>query len=87
VDGILRLDRIDGVVEAVIDLAGAAIRLERGTRLRLDVSGGNFPEYDRNPNTGEPPFEAAAFRPVRLTVHRGGDRPSRIEAFVLTSSR
>jgi uncharacterized protein len=86
-DGILRLDRIEGTVEAVIDLAGTAIRLERGTRLRLDVSGGNFPKYDRNPNTGERPFDAAAFRPVRLTVHHGGDRPSRIEAFVLAPPR
>jgi hypothetical protein len=86
-DGILRLDRIEGTVEAVIDLAGTAIRLERGTRLRLDVSGGNFPKYDRNPNTGEGPFAAAAFRPVRLTVHHGGDRPSRIEAFVLAPPR
>lgn len=82
-DGILRLEEMAGVMEAVIDLAGTAIRLERGTRLRLDVSGGNFPKYDRNPNTGEPPFEAAVFRPVRVAVHHGGDRPSRIEAFVL----
>jgi hypothetical protein len=86
-DGILRLSRIDGVVEAVIDLAGTAIRLEPGARLRLDVSGGNFPEYDRNPNTGEPSFDATEFQPVLLTVHRGGVRQSRIEAFVVPPSR
>ena len=85
-DGILRLRQMDGPVEAVIDLAGTAIRLERGTRLRLEVSGGNFPKYDRNPNTGGAPLDATEFRPVRITLHQGSDRPSRLEAFVLPPS-
>jgi hypothetical protein len=78
-DGIRRFYLKPGApTEVTIDLGATAIRLSQGTRLRLDISGGNFPKYDRNPNTGEDPLSATLFRPVRLTIHHDADAPSRV---------
>jgi uncharacterized protein len=87
-DGIRRLHRVGpGVHEVTVELGQRAQRLEPGTRLRLDVTGGNFPKYDRNPNTGEDPLGATTLRPVRITVHHGRGRPSRLEVTVLPAER
>lgn len=78
-DGIRRVHLSAGVVsEVTVDMGATAIRLPPGTRLRLDVSGGNFPKYDRNPNTGDDPFSATVFRSVRLTIHHTAATPSRV---------
>jgi uncharacterized protein len=83
-DGIRRIPRLAaGVTEVTVELGQRALRLEPGTRLRLDVTGGNFPKYDRNPNTGEDPITATALRPVTITLHHGGARPSRLELVAL----
>ena len=36
----------------------------RGHRIRVLVSSSDFPRYERNPNTGENPWEATVFEPV-----------------------
>jgi uncharacterized protein len=83
-DGIRRLPRLQaGVNEVTVELGQRALRLEPGTRLRLDVTGGNFPKYDRNPNTGEDPLTATVLRPVNITLHHGRGRPSRLEVVTL----
>jgi uncharacterized protein len=83
-DGIRRIERVDpGVNEVVVELGQRALRLEAGTRLRLDVSGGNFPKYDRNPNTGEAPLEATELKPVIITVHHGAAHASRLEVVTM----
>jgi uncharacterized protein len=45
----------DGVAPVVVHLRSTAFRLAPGCRLRLDVSSGAFPAWDRNPQTGDPP--------------------------------
>ncbi len=83
-DGIRRLDELTpGVNQVTITLGQRALRLEPGTRLRLDVTGGNFPKYDRNPNTGEDPWVATELRPVRIRLHHGGVTPARLELTVV----
>lgn len=83
-DGIRRLPTLSqGVNEVVVELGHRAIRLEPGSRLRVDLSGGNFPKFDRNPNTGEDPWLATALRPVRLMLHHGRSHPSRLEMVTL----
>ncbi|MFD2025851.1 CocE/NonD family hydrolase [Promicromonospora aerolata] len=57
-DGILRLTAqdepdADGVRAVRIDLWPTAYRFRRGHRLRLQVSGGAHPRYDRNLGTGD----------------------------------
>jgi len=51
-----------------------------GHRIRLDVSGSNFPHYDRNSNTGGIISSEALEDMVvaDTTVHHGGVRPSRL---------
>ena len=51
-----------------------------GHRIRLDVSGSNFPHYDRNSNTGGVISSEALEDMVAVdtTVHHGGPRPSRL---------
>ncbi len=51
-----------------IEMGATAIKLQKGSRLRLEVSSSNFPKYDRNPNTGENPMRATVFKTVRQTV-------------------
>jgi uncharacterized protein len=83
-DGIRRLPHVRaGVNEVTVELGHRAQLLEPGVRLRVDVTGGNFPKYDRNPNTGEDPLTATTLRPVSLRIHHGPDSPSRLEATVL----
>jgi putative CocE/NonD family hydrolase len=51
-----------------------------GHRIRLDVSGSNFPHYDRNSNTGGVISSEALEDMVvaDTTIHHGGARPSRL---------
>jgi putative CocE/NonD family hydrolase len=51
-----------------------------GHRIRLDVSGSNFPHYDRNSNTGGVISSEALEDMVAVdtTVHHGGTQPSRL---------
>ena len=43
-----------GVYKITIDLWATANLFRIGHKIRLDISSGNFPMYDVNPNTGEP---------------------------------
>jgi len=44
------------VEEITVDLGPVAATIAKGHQLRVDISGADFPLYDRNPNTGEGPF-------------------------------
>ena len=61
-----------------IEMGATALRIAVGSRIRLEVSSGNFPQYDRNPNTGVEPMEATEFRLARQTVHHGPSTPSHV---------
>ena len=66
-----------------IDLGAAAVMLQKGSRIRVEVSSSNFPKYTRNPNTGEDPIYATVFKTVRQTVFHGPDYPSHVVLPVL----
>ena len=51
-----------------------AHRLAAGHRLRLQVSGGSFPQYMRNEGTGAAPGTGTELRPCTHTVHHGNSR-------------
>jgi predicted acyl esterase len=59
-----------------IDLGATALRINKGDRLRLEISSSNFPKYDRNPNTGENPFTAVEFKKARQTIFHYPDFPT-----------
>ena len=88
-EGILRarfhegLDKIrlltpNQVYEFTIELTGTANVFKPGHRIRVDITSSNFPQFDRNPNTGEPLGNSATIRVAQQTVHHGGARPSHI---------
>ncbi len=61
----------------LIDLGPIAVRLDKGHRLRIDISGAYFPLFDRNPNTGEGPFGSRS-QIAREAVHHSPATPSRL---------
>lgn len=88
VDGIVRTKTVPGRIhEITIDLGEIAMRVPKGHRLRLDVSSSNFPKFDRNPNTGEDPFDAVEFRAVRQTIHHSRRLPSRVEIPIILEEK
>jgi putative CocE/NonD family hydrolase len=72
-------DTTPGEVRRVeITLDPMAHRFEAGHRIRLQISGGAFPRFARNPGTGEAPGTATMLKPVMHTVHHSAARPSNI---------
>jgi putative CocE/NonD family hydrolase len=66
------------VYEFEIDMAGTANVFQKGHRIRIDITSSNFPQFDRNPNTGEPLGASGRTRVAKQTVHYGGARPSHV---------
>jgi predicted acyl esterase len=54
-----------------------------GHRLRVQVSGGAFPRYARNPGTGEPFATATGGVPCGFEVLHDAAHPSRVVLSVL----
>ncbi|MBY4039171.1 CocE/NonD family hydrolase [Rhodococcus fascians] len=90
-DGILRLRYRNSLSEPELMTPGQIYEVTvpmsvtsnvflRGHRIRLDVSGSNFPHYDRNSNTGGVISSEALEDMVvaDTTVHHGGIYPSRL---------
>ena len=88
-EGILRarfrggLDKVqllepDRVYDFDIDMAGTANVFQKGHRIRVDITSSNFPQFDRNPNTGEPLGASGRVRVAKQTVRHGGMQASHI---------
>ncbi|WNV73610.1 CocE/NonD family hydrolase [Geodermatophilus sp. DSM 44513] len=95
VDGIRRLDPRtvpagdvtvgdDGVLAVDVELFPTAYRVRAGHRLRVQVAGGAFPRFARNPGTGEPLGTARTGRPCRFEVSCDAAHPSRLVLPVLS---
>jgi uncharacterized protein len=68
------------VYEYRIDLGPVAVRVPSGHRLRLQVGSSDFPQWDRNLNTGGPVGQepASAIRVATQTILHDERYPSRI---------
>ena len=66
------------IYEFEIDMVGTANEFGKGHRIRVDLTSSHFPQFDRNPNTGEPFGTATAIRVAHHTVYHDGARPSHI---------
>jgi putative CocE/NonD family hydrolase len=71
------------VHEFFLDLGHTAWRLAPGHRLRVHVSSSNFPQFDRNLNTGGPIGEESVPVIAEQTVHHSLEHPSWLELRVL----
>jgi len=61
-----------------IDMRGTANVFLPGHRIRVDVTSSNFPQYDRNLNTGEAPGASERMVVARQKVMHGGEWKSHI---------
>lgn len=61
-----------------IDMVGTALAFLPGHRIRVDVTSSNFPQFDRNLNTGDPLGKGATPRAAQQTIHHSAARPSAI---------
>ena len=64
--------------ELTIELGPTAIRFGEGHRIRLDVASSDFPNFDRNHNTGADFWSDAELRVAHQTVFHDAERPSRL---------
>jgi predicted acyl esterase len=55
-----------------------AYRFKRGHRIRVQISSGAFPRYNRNPGTGEPRASAATLRVADQQVFHDPEHPSAV---------
>jgi putative CocE/NonD family hydrolase len=61
-----------------IDMVGTALVFQPGHRIRIDVTSSNFPQFDRNLNTGDPLGKGATPRVAQQTLHHSAGKPSAI---------
>jgi putative CocE/NonD family hydrolase len=79
-DGLVSLSDADELSCAEVRLWPTAHRFTRGHRIRVQVSSGAFPRYDRNPGTGEPRATATTLRDAEQAVHHD---PAHASAVIL----
>jgi putative CocE/NonD family hydrolase len=87
VDGIARARYREGLPKPVfmepgtvyrveVNLKSIAYHFKPGHRIRVHLSSSNFPQYERNTNTGGNIYDEATVVVARNLVHFGPDRPS-----------
>lgn len=72
----LKLLTPNQVYEYTIELTGTANVFLPGHRIRVDITSSNFPQFDRNPNTGEPLGSSDRIRVAKQRIHSGGQKLS-----------
>ena len=65
-------------VELQIELGATACRFQKGHRIRLEITSSDFPNHDRNHNTGGDDLAEARMVPATQTIHHTAERPSRL---------
>ena len=66
------------VLEYTIELQPTSNQFKKGHRIRLDITSSNFPLWDRNLNTGNPPGTDTDVQVAHQTIHHDGQCPSHI---------
>ncbi|WSW98197.1 hypothetical protein OG714_02895 [Streptomyces sp. NBC_00989] len=77
-DGLVGLADADRTSRATVRLWPTAHRFRRGNRIRVQVSSGAFPRYNRNPGTGEPRATATTLRAGNQEVFHDPGHPSAV---------
>jgi len=91
-DGLFRLEpgkrepQQDYSSRIEIDMWATAYRFRRGHRMRLQVSSGAHPRWNRNLGTGEPIATATTMRVAEQTIYQDHERPSAVILPVNVSS-
>jgi putative CocE/NonD family hydrolase len=77
-DGLVSLTGADETTRATVRLWPTAYRFKAGHRIRVQVSSGAFPRYNRNLGTGEPRATAVALRTAQQQVFHDSAHPSAV---------
>ena len=64
--------------EYTIDLWATSNVFQAGHRIRVELSSSDFPHFDRNLNTGDPPAKATHPIKATQTIYHDAERPSHI---------
>jgi putative CocE/NonD family hydrolase len=72
----MKLLKAGEVYEYQIELTGTANVFQPGHRIRVDITSSNFPQFNRNPNTGEDLGSSDRIRIANQTIYHGGDNAS-----------
>lgn len=67
---------LDELIE--MELSPVAHRFTQGHRIRIQVTSGAYPRWDRNLGTGEAPAEATSMRAAEQQIHHAPARPSAV---------
>ncbi len=67
-----------GIYEFEIKLDPCGNVFKKGHRIRVDISSSNFPRFDVNPNTGEPPNDYRRKVVATNTIYHDSKHPSHI---------
>jgi putative CocE/NonD family hydrolase len=68
----------DEVTELGIKLGPAACRFAKGNRIRLEVTSSDFPNHNRNHNTGRNDLADTELVVAQQKIHHSADHPSRL---------
>jgi putative CocE/NonD family hydrolase len=77
-DGLISVTGADQTTQVTVQLWPTAYRFQRGHRIRVQVSSGAFPRYNRNPGTGEPRATATTLRAADQQVFHDPEHPSAV---------
>ncbi|MEV8547355.1 CocE/NonD family hydrolase [Streptomyces sp. NPDC051572] len=77
-DGLISLTGADETTCASVQLWPTAYRFKRGHRIRVQVSSGAFPRFNRNPGTREPRATAVTLHAATQQVFHDPEHPSAI---------
>lgn len=77
-DGLISLTGADQISCATVSLWPTAYRFKRGHRIRVQISSGAFPRYNRNLGTGEQRASATAMHVAQQQVFHDREHPSAI---------
>jgi putative CocE/NonD family hydrolase len=77
-DGLVSLRGADELTRATVSLWPTAHRFARGHRIRVQVSSGAFPRYNRNSGTGEPHATVTTMTPATQQVFHDPEHPSAV---------
>jgi uncharacterized protein len=68
----------DGSLRIVVDMAQTAMRFRAGHNIRVQVSSGAHPRFNRNLGTGEPIAAATQMQEARQTIYHDEAHPSAV---------
>jgi putative CocE/NonD family hydrolase len=74
----MKLLTANQIYEYQIELTGTANVFQPGHRIRIDITSSNFPQFDRNPNTGDALGSSTKTRVAQQTIYHGGPEMSHI---------